>query len=46
MNDTKTLYDFECKFEELMDTALNNLSPSAFERLKDNINMILEDYEE
>ena len=41
-----TLYDFTTAFEELMDTALNKLSPDAFEKFKDNINMILADYEE
>lgn len=41
----KTLYDFETAFEELMDTALNVLSPEQFEKLKDSVSMILEDYE-
>lgn len=41
----KTLYDFETAFDELMDTALNTLSPEQFEKLKDSVYMILEDYE-
>ena len=41
-----TLYDFETAFQELMDTALNKLTPNQFEKLKDSISMILEDYEE
>ena len=40
------LYEFECAFEELMDTALNVLSPEQFEKLKDSISMILVDYEQ
>lgn len=42
----KTLYDFETAFSELMDTALSTLSPEQFERFKDSVSMILEDYEE
>lgn len=42
----KTLYEFETAFQELMDTALNTLSPEQFEKLKDSVLMILEDYEE
>jgi len=42
----KTLYEFETAFQELMDTALNILSPSQFEQLKDSVSMILNDYEE
>lgn len=41
-----TVYDFERAFEEMMDEALNKLSPEAFEKLKDSISMILSDYEE
>lgn len=41
-----TLYDFTWRFEELMDDALNNLSPKAFKTLVDNISMILDDYED
>lgn len=29
MKQTKTLYDFDSEFEELMDQAVNDLSPSA-----------------
>ena len=42
----KTLYEFECAFEELMDSALNVLSPTQFDKFKDSITMILGDYEE
>lgn len=42
----KKLYDYISEFEELMDSACNALSPDAFEKLKDNIQMILSDYEE
>ena len=42
----KTLYEFENAFSELMDEALNVLSPAQFEKLKDSVEMILEDYEE
>lgn len=41
----KTLYDFTSAFEELMDNALNELSPESFERFKDSVSMILDDYE-
>ena len=42
----KTLYDFETAFTELMDTALNELSPEQFEKFKDSVSMILSDYED
>lgn len=42
----KTLYDFDRAFENLMDDALNNLSPESFRMFKDNITMILADYED
>ena len=42
----KTLYDYTSEFEELMDSACSALSPDAFEKFKDNIQMILSDYEE
>ena len=41
----KNLYDFETEFEEMMDEALNELSPEQFEKLKDSISMVLADYE-
>ena len=41
----KTLYDFTNAFEELMDEALNELSTESFERFKDSVSMILDDYE-
>lgn len=42
----KTLYDFDSAFENLMDEALNNLSPESFRKFKDDITMILADYED
>lgn len=42
----KTLYEFETAFQEMMDEALNALSPEQFEKLKDSVSMILSDYEE
>lgn len=42
----KTLYDFDSAFENLMDDALNNLSPESFQKFKDDITMILADYED
>lgn len=41
----KTLYDFDSEFEELMDRALNELSPKLFAKFLDDITMILADYE-
>lgn len=41
----KTRYDFEEEFTELMDQALNTLSPEQFEQLKDSIDIILATYE-
>ena len=41
-----TITDFTWRFEELMDDALNNLSPEAFKTLVDNIAMMLDDYED
>ena len=41
----KTLYDFTNAFEELMDNALNELSPAQFDQFKDSVSMILDDYE-
>ena len=42
----KTRYEFEMEFQELMDAALNELSPAQFKRLKEDVTMILQDYEE
>lgn len=41
----KTLYEFECAIEEIMDDALNELSTDEFERFKDFVSMIPDDYE-
>jgi len=46
MKEKKTLYEFEVEFEELMDAALNELSPAQFEKFKDSVSMILADYED
>lgn len=46
MKQTKTLYDFDSEFEELMDQAVNVLLPKQFTRFLDDISMILADYED
>lgn len=46
MKQTKTLYDFDNEFEELMDQALNDLSPKQFAKFLDDISMMLVDYED
>ncbi len=46
MKQTKTLYDFDSEFEELMDQALNDLSPKQFAKFLDDISMMLADYED
>jgi predicted Zn-dependent protease with MMP-like domain len=46
MKQAKTLYDFDYEFEELMDQAVNDLSPKQFAKFLDNISMILADYED
>ena len=42
----KTVYDFENDVTELLDKALNELSPAEFDKLKDDIRTILSDYGE
>ncbi len=42
----KTLSEFKIEFVEMMDKALNVLSPEQFEKLKDSISKILDDYGE
>lgn len=42
----KNKYYFERAIEELLDEALNTLSPDSFKQFLDSISMILEDYEE
>ena len=39
------LYDFDEQFTELMDKAVNELSPELFEKFLDDITIILADYE-
>lgn len=41
----KTRYEYLMEIEEILDDALSGLSPSAFDGLKDDIAMILDDYE-
>ena len=40
-----TRYDFDIKFEQLMDRAKKELSPKAFNKFLDDISMMLADYE-
>lgn len=40
-----TLYEFDNEFENLMDKAVNDLSPKQFKQFMDDISMILADYE-
>jgi hypothetical protein len=40
-----TRYDFDIKFEQLMDRAKEELSPKAFNKFLDDISMMLADYE-
>lgn len=42
----QTLNDFKIAFTEIMNEALNVLSPKQFEKLKDSISRILKDYGE
>lgn len=39
-------YEYECRFEDFLDDALNNLSVDDFTALKDSISMILCDYDD
>ena len=43
---SKTKYDYECDFEDLLDSALNDLSPNGFAGLLDSISMMIADYED
>ena len=45
MKQKKTLYEFDNEFEELMDRAVNDLSPKQFAKFLDDISMMLADYE-
>ena len=40
-----TSYEYADKISEILDDALNKLSPEAFNMLLDNVSMLLEDYE-
>lgn len=40
-----TRYELDMVFEELLDTALNELSPEEFNKFLDDITMIVSDYE-
>jgi predicted Zn-dependent protease with MMP-like domain len=46
MKQKKTIYDFDNEFEELMDQAVNDLSPKQFAKFLDDISMMLADYED
>jgi len=46
MKQKKTIYDFDNKFEDLMDQAVNDLSPKQFVKFLDDISMMLADYED
>lgn len=46
MNQKKTLYEFDNEFEELMDQAVNDLSPKQFAKFLDDISMMFADYED
>jgi len=41
-----TVYGYESMIQELLDEALNELTPDGFAKLLDSINMMLADYEE
>ena len=40
-----TVYEFEFAISELLDKALNELSPKEFESLKNKVSVILAEYE-
>ncbi len=40
-----TSYEYVNKISEILDDALNKLSPEAFNMLLDNVSILLEDYE-
>lgn len=44
MKQKKTIYDFDNEFEELMDQAVNDLSPKQFAKFLNDIAMMLADY--
>ena len=46
MKQKKMLYEFDSEFEELMDQAVNDLSPKQFAKFLDDISMTLADYED
>ena len=41
-----SIYEFDSEFEELMDKALNKLSPRDFKTFLDHIDQIIADYQE
>ena len=41
-----TLYEVDNAFEDLMDKAVNDLSPKQFKQFMDDISMMLSDYED
>lgn len=40
-----TRHEYEMKISEILDSALNELSPEQFQMLLDNIEFIVQDYE-
>lgn len=46
MKQKKMLYEFDSEFEELMDQAVNDLSPKQFAKFLDDISMMLADYDD
>lgn len=41
-----TSYEYAMKINDILDDALNKLSKDAFEKLLDDVSMMLEDYED
>ena len=40
----KTLYDFETEIDDVLDNALNELSPNEYDKLLDYVTMSLADH--
>ncbi len=38
-----TVYEFEMAIDELLDKALNELSPAAYEKLLDSLSMMIDE---
>ena len=46
MGSVMTVYGFVDMIQELLDQALNELEPDAFEKLLDSVSVMLQDYED